>query len=153
MSNLVFNLNIPLDDEGYIEMECDYCKNRFMLHKDVFQNDNYLHFFCPICGLPNDVNTFYCPEVLEKAQQIAANQVLNKIDKMLSSTFRKTNSRKNLISLSVKVPKTEKPRDIYEYSKIYEKAKKNCCDVFVKVTSFDKLFGTYCPICGVQEDE
>ena len=33
-------------------MECDYCKTRFMLHKDVYENEDNLFFFCPICGIP-----------------------------------------------------------------------------------------------------
>ena len=73
MSNISLEISIPLDKDGFMEMECDFCKNRFMLHKDVYESEDNINFFCPICGLPNKTNTFFCPEVLEKAQQKALN--------------------------------------------------------------------------------
>ncbi|RHS49368.1 hypothetical protein DW962_13625 [Blautia sp. AM46-5] len=73
MGDVSFEVSIPLDSDGFIEMECDYCKNRFMLHYQVYESEDNINFFCPICGLPNRTNTFFVPEVLEKAQQIALN--------------------------------------------------------------------------------
>lgn len=31
-----------------------------MLHQDVYESDDNINFFCPICGLPNKINTFLC---------------------------------------------------------------------------------------------
>ena len=53
MDNITFSLSIPLDEDGFLEMECDYCKERFMLSKETFEGEDNLDFFCPICGLPN----------------------------------------------------------------------------------------------------
>ena len=36
MSEQFFEIFISLDEDGFIEMECDYCKTRFMLHKVVY---------------------------------------------------------------------------------------------------------------------
>lgn len=44
-------ISVPLDKENFIELECDFCKNRFMLHQDVYESDDNINFFCPICGL------------------------------------------------------------------------------------------------------
>lgn len=41
----IFEIFIPLDEDGFIEMECDYCKTRFMLHKVVYENEDNLFFF------------------------------------------------------------------------------------------------------------
>ena len=68
MGNTLMEISVPLDKENFIELECDFCKNRFMLHQDVYESDDNINFFCPICGLPNKINTFFVPEVLEKAQ-------------------------------------------------------------------------------------
>ena len=35
MGNVYCEVSIPLDKDCFIEMECDFCKNYFMLHKDV----------------------------------------------------------------------------------------------------------------------
>lgn len=53
MNEKRFEIGIPVDIDGFLEMECDFCKNRFMLHKDVYGDEKNLYFFCPICGLPN----------------------------------------------------------------------------------------------------
>ena len=52
MGDVSFEISIPLDSDGFIEMECDYCKNRFMLHHQVYESEDNINFFCPICGLP-----------------------------------------------------------------------------------------------------
>ncbi|CDD99524.1 uncharacterized protein BN671_02337 [Roseburia sp. CAG:471] len=58
MGDVSFEVSIPLDSDGFIEMECDYCKNRFMLHYQVYESEDNINFFCPICGLPNRTNGF-----------------------------------------------------------------------------------------------
>ena len=50
MSEKTFEIGIPVDEDGFLEMECDFCKNRFMLHADTFQDESYLHFFCQYVG-------------------------------------------------------------------------------------------------------
>lgn len=67
MSNISLEISIPLDKDGFMEMECDFCKNRFMLHKDVYESEDNINFFCPICGLPNKTNTFFLPRSLRKS--------------------------------------------------------------------------------------
>lgn len=59
MGNTLMEISVPLDKENFIELECDFCKNRFMLHQDVYESDDNINFFCPICGLPNKINTFF----------------------------------------------------------------------------------------------
>lgn len=36
MGNTLMEISVPLDKENFIELECDFCKNRFMLHQDVY---------------------------------------------------------------------------------------------------------------------
>ena len=139
-------LSIPLDDDGFIELECDFCKNRFMLHEKDYSNDSNLHFFCPICGLPNDINTFFCPEVLEVAEQMAADYIMKELEhafKPLGKTH-----RKNGIHFSIKTPKREPIKELYTAVEEYSIQHKECCNLDVKVSELDIEIGTYCPICG-----
>ena len=82
-----------LREDGFIEMECDYCKNRFMLHYQVYESEDNINFFCPICGLPNRTNTFFVPEVLEKAQQIALNYMYDEINRTLGKSLKQINKK------------------------------------------------------------
>ena len=142
-----FTIEIPLDDDGFIEMECDYCKNRFMLHQSVYSDEANLHFFCPICGLPNNINTFYCPEVLEAAQQKAINYMKDEIQRQLGSTIRSIN-KNSFFKMSLDVPKNEPEKELYKPIKEYTLSHQCCCDIDVKVLELDNLIGIYCPICG-----
>ncbi len=147
MSDTKLEISIPLDDEGFIEMECDYCKSRFMLHSSIYEDDDYINFFCPICGLPNRINTFFVPEVLELAQQKAANFALDELEKALGKEFKQIN-KSGFIKMSMKKPHKESERELYKPSGDYSKCHENCCDIDVKVINFDKETGIYCPVCG-----
>lgn len=140
-------ISVPLDKDGFIEMECDFCKSRFMLHKDVYENENNINFFCPICGLPNKINTFFLPEVLEKAQQMARNYALDKIEQTLGKSIKQIN-KSGFVKMSMKSPKREAEKELYTPSADYIKCAKNCCSIDIKVTNIDKETGTYCPVCG-----
>lgn len=140
-------LSIPLDEDGFIEMECDYCKNRFMLHEEVYTDENNLHFFCPVCGLPNKINTFYCPEVLEAAQRKALNCAYEEIERQLGSASRKIN-KSGLIKMSMKKPSKEPDKELYRPLNSYTLVHQGCCEVDVKVLELDAVIGAYCPICG-----
>ncbi len=45
MGNILMEISVPLDKDRFIEMECDFCKNRFMLHKDVYEKEDNINFF------------------------------------------------------------------------------------------------------------
>ena len=150
MSDATLEISIPLDEDGFIEMECDFCKNRFMLHKDVYESEDNINFFCPICGLPNRTNTFFCPEVLEKAQQKALNYMYKEIDRQLGKAMHEIN-RSGFIKMSMKKPHKEHEKELYAPSVNYETVQTKCCEVCVKVQNMDKEIGLYCPICGGAE--
>lgn len=140
-------ISIPLDEDGFIEMECDFCKNRFMLHQDVYSDESNLHFFCPICGLPNQINTFYCSEVLEAIEQKVLNYAYEEIDKHLSRAFKGFN-KNGLIKMSVKKQHKALEKELYQPINKYIKTHADCCKIDIKLLEFDAEIGTYCPICG-----
>jgi len=147
MSYVTFELPIPLDNDGFIELECDYCMNRFMLTGEDFQNGDFVHLFCPICGLPNRLNTFYTSEVVEKSREIAQQWAINFIKKSLGQSIKKVN-RSGFIKMDLKVPRTKPPLELYEPSNSYIAVSLNCCDLIVKVREIDNQIGVYCPKCG-----
>ena len=140
-------ISIPTDEDGFIEMECDYCNNRFMLHESVYSDDANLHFFCPICGLPNGIGTFYCQEVLEAVRRKATNMMFGQIQKQLGPTIRKIN-RGGLFKMSLNVPKQIPEKELYAPVKEYTLSHQDCCGIDVKTMEFDVQIGLYCPICG-----
>ena len=147
MSSVSLPLSIPLDDDGFIELECDFCKDRFMLSKDTFESDENISFYCPICGLPNRINTFYTTDVLERARQQAQNYMIDEINKRFSGLSKKIN-RSGVIKLKMNNPKHIQESELYKPAIEYYKNKMACCNVLVKATNYDNEIGLYCPICG-----
>jgi len=147
VSNITFELSIPLDKDGYIELECDYCKNRFMIKGEEFENGDFVHLFCPICGLPNRLNTFYTPEVLEKSKEIAKQWALNYIKKSLGSSIKNLN-RSGFIKMELDVPKANPNIELYEPTQSYIVGRLECCSFEIKVREIDNQIGVYCPRCG-----
>lgn len=147
MSRRIFEIDIPIDKDGFLEMECDFCKNRFMLHIDTFQDESYLHFFCPVCGLPNRTNTFYCNEVLEKMEQVALNYMYSELGKTLGKSIKNFN-KNGLVKMSMNIPKKVSEKELYQPINEYENVELECCNSSVKVKYFDKEIGIYCPLCG-----
>ena len=146
MDEVSFNVNIPLDEDGFIEMECDYCKNRFMLHKNTYEDDNNLNFFCPICGLPNSINSFFCPEVIERFQQEAISYMQNELQRQLGGSIKAIN-RSGFAKITMKHSDIG-DKQLYAPINQYEIEHKFCCGIDVKIHNIDKQIGTYCPICG-----
>lgn len=147
MEDVMLEISIPLDQDNFLELECDYCKNRFMLHKDVYESEHNLNFFCPICGLPNRINTFFVPEILEKAQQMTMNYMIEELDRTLGKSIKQIN-KSGFIKMSMKKPRKEAEKELYTPIINYTKCIKKCCNIDVKVKDIDKETGTYCPVCG-----
>lgn len=147
MGDVSFEVSIPLDSDGFIEMECDYCKNRFMLYYQVYESEDNINFFCPICGLPNRTNTFFVPEVLEKARQVALNYMSDEINRTLGKSLKQFN-KNGLVKMTMKMPKREIEKELYAPSEDYVQCEKACCGLKVKVKNIDKETGIYCPVCG-----
>lgn len=112
--------------------------------------DDNINFFCPICGLPNKINTFFVPEVLEKAQQMAMNYMLDELERTVGKCIKKIN-KSGFVKMSMKSPKREHEKELYTPSDDYTKCAKKCCNIDIKVTNMDKETGTYCPVCGRME--
>lgn len=150
MGNILMEISVPLDKDCFIEMECDFCKNRFMLHKDVYEKEDNINFLCPICGLPNKINTFFVPEVLKKVQQKAMNYMLEELEQTLGKSIKKIN-KSGFIKMSMKSSKKEAEKELYTQTVDYIKCTKVCCNIEIKVMDIDKETGTYCPVCGRME--
>ena len=151
MSDVKLSFSIPLDENGYIELECDFCKTRFMILGDDFENKDMPFFFCPVCGLPNDLTTFYCPEVLEMAHQMAMEWAMKEINQKLGKTIKQINKNSSLFKIKMDTPKIKHPKELYKPVDKYIMHTTPCCHMDIKVRELDEQIGVYCPICGGSE--
>ena len=47
MSEIVFQIDIPSDDDGFVTLQCSFCNSRFKLTTADFQSDDVIYIFCP----------------------------------------------------------------------------------------------------------
>lgn len=147
MGSTNLSISIPLDNDGYTELECDFCKTRFMITGDDYQHKDMPFLFCPICGLPNDLSTFYCPEVLEIAYQMAAEWAMKEINRTLGKATRSIN-KSGFVRMDLKMTKQEPKKVLFVPVDDYVIHKTPCCKMYVKIREIDEQIGAYCPICG-----
>lgn len=153
MSAEKFTISIQGDSEGYVTFECPYCGSEFKLQAGEFQNDEepFEELFCPYCGLSKDKNSFISSAVIEQAQAIAYNQMMEELNKSLGRLQRSVNRSKGLIKVKFKYKPLEKvaTKDIKDKDTAETEFICSCCNHRVKVLYCAGVSKVFCPYCGV----
>ncbi|MCQ6264511.1 hypothetical protein M1K46_02370 [Fictibacillus sp. WQ 8-8] len=143
-----FIISKQSDIENFISFKCTFCGEEFKLQTSEVQADNVLELFCPSCGIPSPINTYYTEDILEHAKTVARNEAVNMINDMLKG-FEKTSKRSKNITFKKGRPlPTNKPRVLYENDDL-EKIEFKCCDRRAKLSLLSKRTNPFCPYCGV----
>lgn len=145
MTEHKISFSIPLDDEGFVTLQCPFCDCQFKIIGRDINDDSLYELFCPICGLVSEPSNFLSDNAIEKAMRIAENQVfelLNNFQKNLKKSFKNNKFIKIKTGPELKMnsPKTIVKSDNMETYSI------PCCERLVKVSLIDDTL--YCPFCG-----
>lgn len=149
MSEIVFKVDIPSDDEGFVTLQCSFCNSRFKLTTEDFQSDDIIYIFCPYCGLQNEENDLLTDEVLEQTQIIAQNHVNSIINQFMGGLEKSFRGSKHIVFKRGKKLGMEDDKVLFEQEEM-EILKPNCCKRLVKTNSLEASLGIYCPFCGVK---
>ena len=141
---------IPVDDDGYILLQCSHCGTYFKGIPADIEDDGVLDLYCPSCGLISE--TYVTEDVLELAMAMMENVAMDMVYdqfKQLERSFKKG---------SVTFKAGKRPKRVYEnpiYSGIeaLEIAAFPCCKRNAKIKPLLKMSGCYCPFCGVKNYE
>lgn len=147
MDNVSFSINIPADFDGYFSLCCPYCINKFKISISEFQETDVVNIYCPICGLVKEFNSFYTPEVIDKAISISKNHAEDMIYQMFKELEMTSRGSKSIKIKAGKKPNAYEP-DLYENDNHLVIVNKECCDSHVKITELDKWLIPYCVYCG-----
>lgn len=90
LSLVNFKISIPTDNENYFQLNCPYCRHNFKLNSDEFNENDKPNLYCPACGLTNEIQTFYTPQIYKKAEAIAMNYVEDQLGNMFKQLGKKT---------------------------------------------------------------
>lgn len=75
--------------------------SEFKLQAGEYQNDDgpFEEMFCPYCGLAKEKNEFLSSDVIEQAQAIAYNYMVEELNKTFKKMQRSFNRSKGLIKI------------------------------------------------------
>lgn len=143
-------ISIPADNDGFALLQCNLCGEFFKLKPSEVQGDEVINIWCPVCGLISD--SYLTQDVIELALKMATNIANDLVFDSFSETSRRMKG--GLVSLKVsKKPKRQIESPIVAGIEALEIQKYKCCKKQAKIKPLVKIFGAYCPYCGVRYDE
>lgn len=150
LSDVVFEINIEGDSDGYATFECPYCESEFKLKASELQSDNniFTEIYCPYCGLVSQVNTFYTKETIEQAKAIAYNYMMDELNKSFGDMARNLN-RNKFIKMDWKPLKKVNIYELKGKDTVEEIFECPICGKHEKVLYCAGVSKVYCSYCGV----
>lgn len=139
-------IKIPTDEDGYFSLECPYCNGKFKVSADDIDLEEAYELFCPYCGLIDEINNFLSNDVIEHAQTIALNYMIQQINKEMKDISRKFKG--SGYTFQYKKLKEELPKQLSEEENL-EPVNLACCNKTIKIQVGLTKGNIYCPFCGV----
>jgi hypothetical protein len=145
MSDIEIQFSIPLDDDGYITLQCPFCDKQFKALGEDFEDESIYEIFCPHCGLVSEPSDFLSDEIIEKGMSLAENHMYEILNGFISD-LEKGFKNNDLIRVKTGPKfKMNSPKTIIESDNM-ETYQLNCCERTIKVSLIDDTL--YCPFCG-----
>ncbi len=136
-------ISLQSDENGLVTLQCDRCKSRFKIDCAYLNDELEGEICCPICGIDNELNTYYPEEVIEEARKIA----LMEAEKIIQKAFKGLNSKHIKVKTN---PINRVDSDLVFKNKDYDMQimTVHCCEKQIGLTAADVAAGFYCPYCG-----
>lgn len=131
------------DENDLVTLQCDRCKSRFKVECGYLNSELEGDICCPVCGIFEQLNTFYPEEVVKEAAKIA----MMEAEEMIQNAFKGLNTKHFKVKTK---PITKQNRVIVFKNKDYDMqvVTVHCCEKKISLMSADVVAGFYCPYCG-----
>lgn len=152
MSDITFTFSIEGDSEGYVTFECPFCGAEFKLQAGEYQDEDkpLEELFCPYCGLTKEKDEFLSAEVIEQAQILAQNYMIEQLNRSFKKMSKSINSSGHgVIKMTYKPLKKVETKELKTEDTAETEFKCNCCDHRVKALYCAGASKIFCPYCGV----
>lgn len=150
MGNECIEISVPTDNDGYILLQCSYCGEYFKIKPEDIEDDRILEIHCPFCGLCSE--NYYTEDVIELAQAMAQNMVMDLVHNNLKKLERKFKG--GIASFKVNQKPKHKPENpIWAGIQTLTVTEFICCKRSAKINPMLRITGCNCPFCGVKEYE
>lgn len=144
MADEIIEFSIPLDDDGFVSLQCPYCNETFKITGGLANEENISQLCCPYCGLFKEPNSFLTSDVIEQARILAYNnmvKILNKGLKKMESSFK---NNKCMTFKKGKDIEQNEEKELIEPNNL-QLLKVKCCNTEIKIFITNSV--AYC-VCG-----
>ena len=154
MSETSIEFSVPCDSDGYVTLECPFCQEEFKLLANEVQNEEqpFNELFCPYCGLTDSSSNFNSTKVMEHAQALFQNHVMEQLDSAFKGMVKGINKTKGK-GLSMKATYTPSKKvevpEIREHDTAEEIFQCKACERHEKVIYAAGASKVFCAYCGV----
>lgn len=139
-------ISIPLDEEGYMLLQCPRCGEFFKVRSEDYEAEDVEDLWCPMCGIKSD--SFLPDEVIELAKAKVLNQVLGDFSRELAKIGR-TTSRQSFIQMTVSSQfDQEREGDVLPSVDAFQVATCGFCERNEKLKPLPMYVGAFCAFCG-----
>lgn len=122
---------------GFSSFKCSFCGEEFKLRADEVQEDDVMELFCPSCGIPCPVSTYYTEDIKENAMILAENEMAKAVNDLFKGLEKSLKRSKGMKFKAGKLMTTKQPRVLYEKDDLDE-VMFLCCDRKAKLTILTK---------------
>ncbi|TDX44404.1 hypothetical protein [Orenia marismortui] len=148
MSEENIKLQVPLDDSGFLTLQCPFCGRIFKISGEVAESEDYYQLYCPHCGLVSEADDFLSEEVIKHALTLTENHVIEMMNDFVDDMGKKFKNTDFIRFEKGKKIKKKVPNNLFEENNM-EFVDLDCCNRKIKI--FYKNQGKpYCPYCGVK---
>ncbi|MDF9814138.1 hypothetical protein [Streptomyces sp. SPB162] len=93
-----FPMTLPLDHDGFLRRECPHCVRQFKWHhgpanEEAEEQPAPTAYYCPLCGQPAGMESWWTQEQLDYAQGVAAPAAVREIEQGLRDAFKGASSK------------------------------------------------------------
>ena len=141
-------IEIPSDNSGFVLLQCPLCGELFKLRPSDYKDDSVLEIHCPNCGLCSD--SYFTEDVLNLAMAMSHNIAIDLIHNEMQKLEKNFNKSGVVTFKAGKKQKKEYEHPIQATIETLEIKYYECCNKEAKIKPLLKIYGHYCPFCGVK---
>jgi len=121
VSDMEFSIpvELPLDADGFIRRECPHCEQKFKWHSgpanaEAEQQPAPETYYCPLCGQPAGLDSWWTREQLEYAEEAATPTIMEAMDAEVDKMFKGVKSTNIKVTRTGRLHTPEPPMPITE---------------------------------------
>lgn len=116
MSTRNIPMTLPLDKDGFLRRGCPNCARQFKWLPTGSETNGQpqSEYYCPYCGKPAGINSWWTKEQVQYAKQLTAVKVIDPELEKFAKDLKRLNRPGSLVQFEAKYKRPSKPLPLHE---------------------------------------